>query len=83
MMAGKKDNFFAHLRQHKTFHVIISAETDEFDPQVLADWRGEGFSVTYVSFGQGGADYVRRVQAVADRAVGVSENYAIISELAG
>lgn len=72
------DNFFTHLRLRKTFHIFISAETDDFDPSITRDWRNEGFSVTYVPFGNGGADYVRKIQGLADRQVGVSEQYAII-----
>ncbi|KAF2157373.1 hypothetical protein K461DRAFT_219471 [Myriangium duriaei CBS 260.36] len=74
-----KDDFFTHLRQRKTFHILITGETDDFDALVIDDWRSEGFNVKYLAFGKGGADYVRQVQKVADGMVGVSEKYAIIA----
>jgi len=37
--------------------LYITAESDDFDPQILLDWRNEGFAVEYLPMGLGGAKY--------------------------
>ncbi|KAF4556181.1 Hypothetical protein D9617_1g080560 [Elsinoe fawcettii] len=73
-----KTDFFSHLKYHKTCHLLLTAETDDFDEVTVQEWRQEGFSVSYMGFGDGGADFVRRVQAHADK-ISVGEQYAIVA----
>lgn len=70
--------FLKHLNVQKTPYLFLTAETDDFDEVTVQHWRDEGFVVGYVPLGNGGAEYVRRLHAVADQAVGVSEQYAIV-----
>ncbi|KAL9091429.1 MAG: hypothetical protein Q9165_004815 [Trypethelium subeluteriae] len=56
----------------------ITAETDDFDEDILQDWRDEGFDVTYFSFGDGGKPYRQKIQSLhSDLELG--ESYAIIA----
>ncbi|KAL1303285.1 hypothetical protein AAFC00_006691 [Neodothiora populina] len=71
--------FLKHLAVQKTPYIMLTAETDDFDDVTLQDWRDEGFVVTYVPLGNGGAEYTRRLHAVADQVVGISEHYAIVA----
>ncbi|PNS21276.1 hypothetical protein CAC42_1055 [Sphaceloma murrayae] len=73
-----KTDFFSHLKYQKTSHVIVTGETDDFDDVTIAEWRNEGFAVRYIGFGDGGADFVRRVQALANE-ISVGEQYAIVA----
>lgn len=70
--------FLKYLNVHKTPHLLLTAETDDFDDVTLREWSDEGFEVTYVPLGNGGSEYVRRLHSIADKIVGVSETYAIV-----
>ncbi|KAK4988544.1 hypothetical protein LTR50_003839 [Elasticomyces elasticus] len=71
--------FFTQLDAHKTPCLILSAETDDFDDELLQQWREEGFNVQYVPLAEGGGAYIRRLHDVANGMVGVSEHYAIVA----
>ncbi|KAK4995357.1 hypothetical protein LTR66_004804 [Elasticomyces elasticus] len=71
--------FFTQLDAHKTPCLILSAETDDFDDELLQQWREEGFDVQYVPLAEGGGAYIRRLHDVANGMVGVSEHYAIVA----
>lgn len=74
--AQNKD-FFNSLNQTKTPHVILTAETEDFDEETTQQWRDEGFDTKYVALLGGGNDYIARVHAAGD-AFGVSEYYAVV-----
>ncbi|TKX24520.1 hypothetical protein C1H76_3128 [Elsinoe australis] len=73
-----KTDFFSHLKYQKTSHVVLTGETDDFDEVTISEWRNEGFSVKYIGFGDGGAEFVKRVQKLAD-GISVGEQYAIVA----
>lgn len=70
--------FFNHLHTQKTHYVFLTAETDDFDDCTIGQWQDEGFQVHYVPHGDGGSEYTRRLHAIANDVVGVSEQYAIV-----
>lgn len=70
--------FLQHLNVSKTPYIFLTAETDDFDEQIIAAWQGEGFVTTYVPYGDGGRDYINRMHAAPDQAVGLSDQYAIV-----
>ncbi|CAD0082333.1 unnamed protein product [Aureobasidium vineae] len=71
--------FLKHLNVSKTPYIFLTAETDDFDEETIAAWQGEGFVTTYVPFGDGGRDYVARMHAAPDQALGLNDQYAIVA----
>ena len=70
-------DFFNELNQTKTPHVILTAETDDFDEETTQLWRDEGFDIAYVPLLNGGKEYIQRVHTTGDR-FGSAEYYAIV-----
>lgn len=70
-------NFFNQLNKTKIAHVILTAETEDFDEETTQQWMDEGFDCKYVPFLNGGNEYISRLHAVGD-SFGVSEYYAIV-----
>ncbi|KAG9553322.1 dienelactone hydrolase, partial [Aureobasidium melanogenum] len=71
--------FLQHLNVSKTPYIFLTAETDDFDEEIIAAWQDEGFVTTYVPYGDGGRDYVNRMHAAPDQAVGLNDQYAIVA----
>ncbi|KAI0482094.1 hypothetical protein GGR56DRAFT_684571 [Xylariaceae sp. FL0804] len=44
--------------------LYVTAESDDFDAETLAAWRGEGFRVAYVPLGKGGDAYKARLEGL-------------------
>ena len=82
MATARLDNtnepFLKHLNVHKTPHIFLTAETDDFDEKLVSQWRSEGFVTHYVPLGNGGQAYTRKMKAMADEAIGLSDQYAIV-----
>lgn len=57
--------------------LCITAETLDFDPETIKNWRDEGFDVHYLPFEGGGKDYGSRLMGVKE-GLGVGENYAVV-----
>jgi len=79
-------DFFNELNKSKIPHLVLTAETDDFDDEVTQQWRDEGFDAVYVPMGEdggggggGGAEHVRRVHAAGD-AFGPGEYYGIVGK---
>ena len=70
--------FLKYLNVSKTPYIFLTAETDDFDEETIAAWEGEGFVTTYVPYGNGGRDYVDRMHAAPDQALGLNDQYAIV-----
>lgn len=70
--------FLQHLNVSKTPYIFLTAETDDFDEDIIAAWQEEGFVTTYVPYGDGGRDYINRMHAAPDQAVGLNDQYAIV-----
>ena len=73
--------FFSQLNRSKIAHVILCAETEDFDEETTKQWQDEGFHVLYVPLLEGGNDFVNRVHATGD-GLGASEQYAIVGNAA-
>ncbi|KAK5132863.1 hypothetical protein LTR08_008579 [Meristemomyces frigidus] len=71
-------DFFNMLNQTKTPHVILTAETDDFDEETTQLWRDEGFNVAYEPLLNGGNEYIQRVHTTGD-GFGSSEYYAVVA----
>jgi len=70
--------FFTHLRTHLPSHVLLTGETEDFDPATLSAWSAEGFKVTYIPHISPQSAYISSIKRTADAVVGVSERYAIV-----
>ncbi|KJX95047.1 hypothetical protein TI39_contig4137g00004 [Zymoseptoria brevis] len=71
-------SFFNVLNKSKIAHVVLAAETEDFDEETEQQWKDEGFHVQYVPLLKGGDDFINRVHTTGDT-FGVSEQYAIIA----
>lgn len=60
--------------------LYVTAETDDFDELTLAEWRDEGFNVEYLPLGDDGAEYRRKLQALAKKDMGPCETFGIIGK---
>ncbi|KAF3762717.1 hypothetical protein M406DRAFT_294452 [Cryphonectria parasitica EP155] len=59
--------------------LYVTAESDDFDNLTLAEWRDEGFQVEYVPMGDGGDDYVRKLERLAKKNLGPCETFGIVA----
>lgn len=57
--------------------LCITAESEDFDMEIIKSWQDEGFDVVYLPYNGGGKDYARRLQSVKE-GLGVGENYGVI-----
>lgn len=62
--------------------LYFTAESDDFDALTLAEWRDEGFQVEYVPMGDGGDEYVRKLERLAKRNLAPCETFGIVGESA-
>ncbi|KAF2088457.1 carboxymethylenebutenolidase [Saccharata proteae CBS 121410] len=56
----------------------LTAETDDFDPSILAAWRAEGFDVTYHPLGPGGKAFANKIKSLPDD-LELGEYYALMA----
>jgi hypothetical protein len=70
--------FLKHLNVSKTPYIFLTGETDDFDEETIAAWEGEGFVTIYIPYGEGGHEYVDRMHAAPDQALGLNDQYAIV-----
>ncbi|CAK3970043.1 Hypothetical predicted protein [Lecanosticta acicola] len=71
-------NFFNQLNKSQIAHVVLTAETEDFDEETTQQWIDEGFDCRYVPLLNGGDDYIKRLHYVGD-SFGASEYYAIVA----
>jgi hypothetical protein len=74
---SQERNFSNVLNKSKVAHIVLTAESEDFDDETIKQWTSEGFDVQYVPLLKGGNDFIRRVHTVGDN-FGVSEQYAIV-----
>lgn len=55
----------------------MTAETEDFDPDVPQQWADEGFRTVYVPLLNGGNEFIQRVHAAGD-GFDVGEYYGIV-----
>lgn len=70
-------SFFNSLNKSKIAHVALCAETEDFDEELVQQWKDEGFHAVYVPLLNGGAEFIKRLHNIGD-SFGVSEQYAIV-----
>ncbi|CAN8099656.1 unnamed protein product [Discula destructiva] len=59
--------------------LLITAEDNDFDAQTLDEWRDEGFQVQYVPMGNGGEDYVNKLERIGKKKLGPCETFGIVA----
>lgn len=74
---GLSSGGFLYNNGNNNARLCITAETEDFDMEIIKNWQEEGFDVLYLPYNGGGKDYARRLQSVKD-GLGVGENYAVI-----
>ena len=60
-------------------HIVLTAETEDFDDETIRKWRDEGFDVKYEPLLGGGNEFIKRIHDVGD-SFGPSEQYAIVGK---
>jgi beta-lactamase superfamily II metal-dependent hydrolase len=71
--------FLKHLNVHKTPHVVVTAEDQDFDDVMLEQLQAEQFDVRYVPMGEDkGAKFAEKLHTIANQLTGVSGHYAIV-----
>lgn len=70
-------SFFNVLNKTKVPHVVLCAETEDFDEDLIQTWTDEGFHTVYCPLLNGGENFIKRVHTIGDN-FGVSEQYAIV-----
>jgi hypothetical protein len=80
-MQTTNEPFLKHLNVRKTPHVVVTAEDDDFDVEIIKQLQGEGFNVQYVAMGEEtGNRYAQRLHDIANHMTGVNEYYAIVGK---
>lgn len=74
---AQSNDFFNTLNKSKTANLVLTAETEDFDPDAEKQWQEEGFRTTYVPLLQGGNDFITRVHRAGDE-FGAGEYYAVV-----
>lgn len=69
--------FFNSLNRTKVPHVFLTAETEDFDEDIIQKWTDEGFDVHYVPLLNGGKEFSNRLHAAGD-GLGVGENFMVV-----
>ncbi|KAJ5487997.1 hypothetical protein N7530_002297 [Penicillium desertorum] len=75
---GLSSGGFLYNNGNNNARLCITAETEDFDMEIIKNWQEEGFDVVYLPYNGGGKDYARRLQSVKD-GLGVGENYAVVA----
>lgn len=60
--------------------LFLTAETDDFDPLTIAEWRDEGFDVEYLPMGNGGNEYREKLRALSRRKMDPCETFGIVGK---
>ena len=76
---SQDQSFFNHLNQTKVPHLVLTAETEDFDDEITRRWREEGFDTIYVPLMDGGDQYLQRVHRAGD-SFGSGEYYGIVGK---
>lgn len=71
-------NFLSDSFPRNAPKLYLTAESDTFDSVTLAEWRDEGFEVEYIPMGNGGDDYVEKLERLAKKKLGPCETFGIV-----
>lgn len=78
--SATRGSFLKHLNVHRTPHVVVTAEDDDFDEVFIQQLSAEGFNVRYLALGKDSeARFADKIHALANHMTGVSEQYAIVA----
>ncbi|OGE54818.1 hypothetical protein PENARI_c005G10348 [Penicillium arizonense] len=69
---------FLYNNGNNNARLCITAETENFDMEIIKNWQDEGFDVLYVPYNGGGKEYGAKLQSVKD-GLGVGENYGVVA----
>ena len=61
-------------------HLVLTAESTDFDPVTIQNWKDEGYSVSYLPFDGSKKEYIHKLQHLADP-LQLGETYAIVGLL--
>jgi hypothetical protein len=77
-----RDPGFLSKDFRQTFHsspkLYITAESDDFDAETLAQWRNAGFRVEYLPMGKGGKAYRKQLEFLFKKELEPCETFGII-----
>lgn len=69
-----------HFGWHNTLpRLVVTSDTDNFDEEILEDWKEEGFQVAYLPYGGDKKAYHNKLQHLADP-LDLGDKYAIVGE---
>ena len=78
---NRQDNsFFNQLNRTKIPHIVLAAETEDFDEELTQQFKDEGYDTAYVPLLNGGNDFIKRVHNVGD-SFGAGEYYGIVGKV--
>ncbi|KAJ9607191.1 hypothetical protein H2200_008263 [Cladophialophora chaetospira] len=61
-----------------TPRIVLTSDTDEFDPTIISHFQEEGFQLSYLEYDGNKADYMAKLQHLQDP-LELGENYAIVA----
>lgn len=65
---------------HSPPKLYLTAESDDFDPLTLAEWRDEGFNVEYMPMGNGGDEYRNKLRTLSKKKMDPCQTFGIVGE---
>jgi hypothetical protein len=71
---------FLYNNGNNNARLCVTAETENFDMEIIKNWQDEGFDVLYIPYNGGGKEYGAKLQSVKD-GLGVGENYGVVGML--
>ena len=78
-MQSTNQPFFRHLQTHKTPHVLVTAEDEEFDSTTISDLQAEGFDTHYFAMGDlKPVAFTQKMHEYGNQIAGVNEGYAVV-----
>ena len=77
---SQDNSFFNTLNKSKVPHIVLAAETEDFDDEVTKQWKEEGFDTAYVPLLNGGNEFVKRLHTTGD-SFGAGEYYGIVGKV--
>ncbi|OJJ50622.1 hypothetical protein ASPZODRAFT_56374 [Penicilliopsis zonata CBS 506.65] len=69
---------FLYNNSSGTARLCVTAETGDFDNELLRSWQDEGFDILYVPYEGDDKEYTMRLRSVRE-GLGVGENYAVMA----
>ncbi len=62
-----------------TPRIVLTSDTDEFDPTIISHFQDEGFQLSYLEYNGNKAEYMRKLEHLQDP-LELGEKYAIVGE---